>query len=230
MTAGAVMKTKPVLFLAGALLALACRGNDGKAVRKDQQYDVVQEGQASGVTSTINGPGEPAPVASAPLSGTNADTTTNLALPTDSAGNVAQGQPGTLASTLPATGGAMATPAAPPAMPPAGASPRPRVVTSSPQPAPRPMTSSSTVTPAARPAPQQTHRTPRAQPATDTQAAPPPTDTTTTQPPATDTKPPKDSSTKSEARPEKEKTDTSTSPQPAPPTDPQPPPPPPPVV
>ena len=44
--------------------------------RDQKQYDVVPEGSASGVTSTINGPGE----TPAPLTDTNADTTTNFTL------------------------------------------------------------------------------------------------------------------------------------------------------
>ncbi len=50
------------MVLAIAALLVSCRGGPGSLHRKDQQaYDVVQEGQSSGVTSTINAPGEPPP-------------------------------------------------------------------------------------------------------------------------------------------------------------------------
>ena len=73
----------PILML-GMLLA-ACGGSDVK--RKDQQkYDVVEEGSATGVSSTISGPGETQPPAvSTPLTATNADTTTNFTIPTATA-------------------------------------------------------------------------------------------------------------------------------------------------
>jgi hypothetical protein len=61
-----------------ALVVLGC-GRSGKMHRGQQQYDVVQEGSASGVTSTINGPGE----TTAPATDTSADTTTNFTLPTN---------------------------------------------------------------------------------------------------------------------------------------------------
>ena len=61
-----------------ALVVLGC-GRSGKMHRGQQQYDVVQEGSASGVTSTINGPGE----TTARATDTSADTTTNFTLPTN---------------------------------------------------------------------------------------------------------------------------------------------------
>jgi hypothetical protein len=61
-----------------ALLVFGC-SRSGKMQRGQQQYDVVKEGSASGVTSTINGPGE----TTAPATDTNADTTTNFTLPTN---------------------------------------------------------------------------------------------------------------------------------------------------
>ena len=64
------------LALIVVLALAACRGQD-QTKRSTPNYDVVSEGSASGVTSTINGPGEkPAPVTE-----TNADTTTNFTLP-----------------------------------------------------------------------------------------------------------------------------------------------------
>jgi hypothetical protein len=117
------MKTALGILAAACILALGCRGNS-KLTRKNQQYDVVQEGTASGVTSTINGPGENVPpVNTTPITGTgaNADTTTAFTLPTATEG--APTGEGTLAATLPAqdSSGRMST-GAPPRMP----SPRPR--------------------------------------------------------------------------------------------------------
>ncbi|HXA18242.1 MAG TPA: hypothetical protein VN380_14680 [Thermoanaerobaculia bacterium] len=59
-----------------ALVVFAC-SRSGKMQRDQKQYDVVPEGSASGVTSTINGPGE----TTAPVTDTNADTTTNFTIP-----------------------------------------------------------------------------------------------------------------------------------------------------
>lgn len=217
------MKTKNTILLAGVVLSLACRGSDSKAVRKDQQYDVVQEGQASGVTSTINGPGETASAAAVPLTGTNADTTTNFALPADGAMTGApQGQPGSIAGTLPATSGApMPGQAVAPTTAPPHAQMPPRVA-SAPQSTERPMNSASTYTP--RPARQPVnhsttvmeHTTTSEQSApVNTSAAPPPA-------PATDTT---TSANKNKSDEKSEKTDTSSSPQPTNDTPPPPPPP-----
>jgi hypothetical protein len=70
------MRTR-LIPLAALLLAVVSCGRDS-AVKKSeqQQYDTVQEGAASGVASTIGGPGEAPP----PMTGTNADTTTAFAL------------------------------------------------------------------------------------------------------------------------------------------------------
>ncbi len=72
-----VMTPKIPTLAALALLVFGC-SRSAKVERGQQQYDVVQEGSASGVTSTINGPGETTP----PLTNTNADTTTNFTIPT----------------------------------------------------------------------------------------------------------------------------------------------------
>lgn len=63
-------KTLGVLTFSGLFFTLACGGRD-QASPSQQQYETVQEGSASGVTSTIHGPGETIP----PMTGTNADTT-----------------------------------------------------------------------------------------------------------------------------------------------------------
>src|SRR5207247_3730526 len=91
-------------------LAVAC-GRSQTARRNDQNYQVVQEGQASGVTSTINAPGETTP----PLTDTAADTTTNFTLPDNPA--PLGTQPNSVAGSFPAY---------PPAYPPSTV-PQPRV-------------------------------------------------------------------------------------------------------
>lgn len=99
------MKTTLTLMTLAMLLG-GCGGRDGQRASQQEQYPVVQEGSASGVTSTINGPGETLP----PITGTNADTTTNFALnPTAATTSVASAQPinastgGSLAGTMPMT-------------------------------------------------------------------------------------------------------------------------------
>jgi hypothetical protein len=107
------MKIERVLLMAAVLAALACHGSDNKAVRKDQQYDVVQEGDASGASSTINAPGEAPPVAGAPLTGTGADTTTNFNS-TPGMMSSAGAPAGTLAGTpRPMTSSSIVTPTSP---------------------------------------------------------------------------------------------------------------------
>jgi hypothetical protein len=126
--------------------------------RNQKSYDVVNEGQASGVTSTINGPGETPP----PMTNTSADTTSNFTLApnVDTTGTL---PPGTIAGTLP--------PAYPPMTSSYPAQPR----------APRPQQ------PRQQPPPQQPQWQVPPPPSTDTTAttAPPPppdkTDTTETE-------------------------------------------------
>lgn len=205
------MKIKRLLLTAAVLATLACHGSDSKAVRKDQQYDVVQEGETSGASSTINAPGEAPPVAGAPLTGTGADTTTNFNS-TPAVMSTAGAPAGTLAGTLP-----------PPMPGGSSAVPVPRDPNA---PAPRQMTSSSTVIP--------TPPLPRRMPAQTTQPKqrpemPPPATTTddqtttssdTTDSTSTSTQPPPD---KKKSDEKSEKTDTTS-------TEPPPPPPPPPVL
>lgn len=68
--------TNRSIVLIVAFAVVACRGQN-QAKRSTPNYEVVSEGSASGVTSTINGPGEKP----APVTDTNADTTTNFTLP-----------------------------------------------------------------------------------------------------------------------------------------------------
>jgi hypothetical protein len=90
------MKNRTISFISGLLLVLAACRRDGVRHGAQQQYETVQEGQAAGVTSTIQGPGETVP----PMTATNADTTSaftiNPALATGPAT-----PPGTLAGALP---------------------------------------------------------------------------------------------------------------------------------
>jgi hypothetical protein len=75
------MRRKIALLVPILMLAAAC-SRSAKVQRGQQQYEVVQEGSASGVTSTINAPGDTkVPV----LTNTNIDTTTNFTLPSNPA-------------------------------------------------------------------------------------------------------------------------------------------------
>jgi hypothetical protein len=74
--------TRKIALLAAVLMMVAACSRSANVQRGQQQYEVVQEGSASGVTSTINAPGDTkAPV----LTDTNVDTTTNFTLPTNPA-------------------------------------------------------------------------------------------------------------------------------------------------
>lgn len=90
------MTQKIASLAAIAFLLFGC-SRSGKVQRNQQQYQTVPEGSASGVTSTINAPGETTP----PMTNTNVDTTTNLTLPTNPAplGNDTAG--GSMASGIP---------------------------------------------------------------------------------------------------------------------------------
>ena len=87
------------ISLAVLVLAAACHRGSSTMQREQKSYEVVSEGQANGVTSTINAPGETPP----PLTNTSADTTSNFTLApnVDTTGTV---PPGTIAGTMPATG------------------------------------------------------------------------------------------------------------------------------
>jgi hypothetical protein len=88
--------TNRSIALIVALALVGCRGQD-QAKRSTPNYEVVSEGSANGVTSTINGPGEKP----APVTDTNIDTTTNFTLPNnpDPLGNETAGT--SIAGTLP---------------------------------------------------------------------------------------------------------------------------------
>lgn len=141
------MKTTLTLVLGAALLTSAACSRSGHNLRRDQQnYEVIQEGSASGVSSTISAPGETPPPLPA-LTGTNADTTTAFTLPSTTIPTTS-GQPGTIAGTLPQPDSYPRTP-------------RPRPV--APQPEPQPpvvhppaMTDTTSTAPADAPKPPET--------------------------------------------------------------------------
>ena len=85
-----------------AILLAACWGRKSSLQKEQQQnYDVVQEGSATGVTSTINGPGDTAPpLTSSTITGTNVDTTTNFTLPNTVTTATTTDQSGSIAATL----------------------------------------------------------------------------------------------------------------------------------
>lgn len=172
------MKRALIVLIAVALVG--CGRGTSRLNRDQQQYDVVQEGSASGVTSTINAPGETTP----PITGTNADTTTAFSLPMG--GVPSNGQPGTIAGTLPTdTTGAMVYP---PGMPPRPVAQHPRPVAQQPVQVQQPA-----MTSAQPEQPQQTERQPEPQPAQPSTQSPPAPETTTQAPPPppeTNTAPP----------------------------------------
>lgn len=114
-------KQKPriVVFLAAAIALAGC----GDRFRREKQIEteIVSESSVSGVTSTIVAPGEkPPPLAGvAPLTGTNADTTTAFTILDSGVSTTAIVDPGSLAGTMPLPGandpGLLLPPSPPPA-------------------------------------------------------------------------------------------------------------------
>lgn len=170
------LSTIVFFILLSSLGLAACRSRERVSeANVTATYDVVSEGDASGIASTINGPGEVAPPA---MTSTNVDTTTNLAI---------TGQP-----TVPtATNGNLAE-----ALPATAAAPRAPVYTTAPNPPVgimrrTPIPATQTTPPlAARPEPAQPVLHP--QPVPPAETAPPPTDTAS--PPADTAPPPADMS------------------------------------
>lgn len=99
-------KQKPqiVVFLAAAIALAGC----GDKFRREKQIEteIVSESSVSGVTSTIVAPGEKAPplAGTAPLTGTNADTTTAFTILDSGVPASSTVDPGSLAGTLPLPG------------------------------------------------------------------------------------------------------------------------------
>jgi hypothetical protein len=161
-------------FTLTALLA-GCGGNASK--RKQQEYEVVQEGSASGVTSTIQGPGETLP----PITDTNVDTTTAMTIDPNAVASATTPQPPPVAGTLPPPM-TSAAPMPPPARVPIPVTApipkerKPPERTETTEPPPPPPTNTDTTTTAEEPPPPTNTDT-----ATTTQA--PPTQTDTVSPP-----------------------------------------------
>jgi hypothetical protein len=162
------MTQKIALFAALVVLAAGC-SKSNKMERGQQNYQTVEEGSASGVTSTINGPGE-TPI----VTETNVDTTTNFTLPTNPnpLGNETAGT--AFAGSVPST-------ATYPGMAPIRRPIQPRIDT-------RGMASSSapvvtdTIGSTTPPMPKETRTSPppETEPSTTTSSSEPPTTTTTT--------------------------------------------------
>lgn len=138
------LQTRLMLLVFVLAFAVACGRGGSELSREEQQYEVVQEGAASGVTSTIVAGGETPPTM-APT-GTGADTTTTFTLsssPTAPSGQV----PGNLAGTLPQTTGGYAYPSGTPDRPRrAPVTPAPQPAPPTPQPEPQPVPSTPTPT------------------------------------------------------------------------------------
>jgi hypothetical protein len=160
------MTRTTVSFLLCSALVLGC-GRSQTAKRTEQNYQVVEEGQASGVTSTINAPGETPP----PLTDTAVDTTTNFTLP-DNPAPLGSQPPATIAGTLPQRVPVSTQP--PPMMSNSVPITTDTVPSQTQQPRRRP-----TPPPQQQP-PTETTSTEAPPPATDTAAPPPKTDTTQT--------------------------------------------------
>ena len=172
------MKNKLIYPMVVVVLA-ACGGDGERGNRAGQQYETVQEGSASGVTSTIAGPGESLP----PITGTNADTTSAFALNPNVAPQPVPGT-GAIPSAPPYSDAAVAT-----MTPMSGSSPsapRTRSVAVAPQPqrqAERPAYNPAPMTSASQPVQQEPVRTAQPQP----REAQPVEEPVTTSGPANDT-------------------------------------------
>ena len=178
------MKKQIGIGLAAMVLAAACHRGASTMQREQKNYDVVSEGQASGVTSTINAPGETPP----PLTNTSADTTSNFTLApnVDTTGTVPQGTiAGTLPSTMPAT-------APPPPRMTAPPPPPPRIVTSTQPQEPSRIIITNTNPQTELPPPPKKKKPPE-----QTETAPPPEQTDTT---ATEDNPPPPPPTQTDTR------------------------------
>lgn len=146
------MKSKLIFPVVMVMSLAACGDEDGVGKADQKNFEVVQEGSANGVTSTIAGPGELLP----PLTGTNADTTTAFTI----APNAAAAPPPLVTGTIPSPSSTAGYPSA--AEPDRREPSRPQ---SQPRPAPER---------APRPDPRDLETDPRPQPApTDTATTPP---------------------------------------------------------
>lgn len=173
------------IFLLSLLLVAAACGRENDLEHRVRNYDVIEEGSVSGVTTSLGGeqPG------SVPLTATNVDTTTALAvLPgTGETASTATGAPDSLAETL------EIDPASPSRGGPPGGSRPPSPTTArrdlSPRPSsdpapsrPREPVRETPPTETAEPAPAPPAEEPQAPPTSTTPEEPPPPPPTTTQP------------------------------------------------
>lgn len=128
------MRTTLAVLLALSLLAACGRSRSDRA-QAASDYEVIQEGSAAGVTSTLQGPGEVMP----PVTGTNADTTTAFSFDPNAA-TAAAPTPALAAAPPPAEeygfGAAPMTSSVPQRSTPVAAQPRPAPVETRPVPAP----------------------------------------------------------------------------------------------
>jgi hypothetical protein len=198
------VKTSTQLPLCLSLLVLAAAAGCGKKddlEHRVRNYEVIEEGNASGVTTALGG----GPAASPALTATNLDTTTDLTLlPDGTTAASVDGAPGSLAETLeidpaapartgPPPGGA-SRPASPTA-PPARREPEPSRPTTA---EPRRERPAAETAPAPQPAP------PVEPPAEESPAETPPPSTTTpttTQPEEPPPPPPTTTSTQPDEQP-----------------------------
>ena len=172
------MKDKLIVVIVAAGLLAGC--GRSTAQRNQHEYEVVQEGSASGVTATIHGPGETVP----PITDTNVDTTTAFTLDPNAAATATTPAPGSIAGTLPPMPPPPPMTSAP--ITPSPITPAPRPVTPRPQPEPEPQPPPTQTEPAPEPPPTQTDTAPP----TQTDTAPPPTKTETEEPPPPPPPPP----------------------------------------
>lgn len=198
------MRTKLILLLV-PVVAIACGGNSDQVRRDQQQYEKVEEGAASGTAASLG--------AVAPMTGTNADTTTAFTIDPALAATAPGAPPGTVAGSLPNQpyGGVGAPGYVPPPMT-SGSAPQPV------QSQPRIVTGRPPVEPATQreqPPPPPEQAEPLETPApTDTAIVPPPppaqTQTTAPPPPAEKAKepapppPPQDESEEPQEEPAEE--------------------------
>lgn len=189
----------PSLALALSLLASAACSDEPEMSRQSEDYDVVEEGSAPGVTGTLVPPNDR--TGTPPLTDTNLDTTTSFSIvvaPTGTSGTTTGGlEGGSLAESLPGRGTASRRPgeAVAPARQPSPApepSPREPVRQSEPVPTPAPPEPQPRVTtPAPEPEPEPQRREPEPEPEREREPAPPSSTTaTSTREPAEEPEPP----------------------------------------
>jgi hypothetical protein len=132
------------LLVAVCLIAAACRDGANGIGRKAGNYEVIEEGSAAGVTSTLHSPGEviTPPTQTMPdMTGTSLDTTTAFTILDPAIGTAPPAGTDTLAGTLPPVidpnAGAVRSAPRPTTSRPVATSPRPSTPEPQPVGAPR---------------------------------------------------------------------------------------------